>query len=394
MQQDIIIEIKSLDMDGRGVGHLQNEDGTQGKVIFVEGALPGERVSFQSYRKKPKWEAGVMTTLHSESSLRVKPKCDYFGTCGGCQWQHIDYERQLDFKRHMVAACLSDCGGFDAPPVLPTLAAPAPFGYRNHGRFSIGRRHRELGFTTHFRHRFMRIDRCPIMHPRINDVLAASQGLAQGHQLAVRFGERTGDMIVQPRQESADLPFASGQEALEEELLGRRYRISAAAFFQVNTLQAERLVDTVRSALDPRSDDVLLDLYCGVGVFGLTLAPLVRRVIGVEESAAALKDARHNARDLDNVEFLAGRTEEVLTTIHEPVTVAIVDPPRIGCRPAALEALLGLTLRRLVYVSCDASTLARDLRVLVDGGFTLQYVQPVDMFPQTYHVETVSLLTK
>ena len=153
--------------------------------------------------------------------------------------------------------------------------------------------------------------------------------------------------------------------------------------------------DTGRGApaLEPGPDDVLLDLYCGVGTFGLALAPHVRRVIGVEESAAALKDARYNARDLANVEFLAGRTEEVLAALDEPATAAIVDPPRAGCRPGALEALLRLAPRRLAYVSCDAATLARDLRVLVDGGFTLRSVQPIDMFPQTYHVETVSLLT-
>jgi 23S rRNA (uracil1939-C5)-methyltransferase len=267
------------------------------------------------------------------------------------------------------------------------------YGYRNHARFSIGRCDGELGFTTHFGHRFMRVDHCPIMSPRINEVLAATQGRARGHQLAVRVGVRTGDLLVNPAQEDADLPYESGQAWLEEELLGRRYRVSAAAFFQVNTWQAERMIDVVRAALEPGPDDVLLDLYCGVGTFGLALAPYVRRVIGVEESAAALRDARYNARDLDNAEFVAGRTEEVLAGLAEPATAAIVDPPRIGCRPGALKALLQLAPRRLVYVSCDASTLARDLRVLADGGFTLRSVQPIDMFPQTYHAETVSLLT-
>lgn len=365
-----------------------------GQKVYAAFGIPGERVALEVWERKQDRVWGRVTGVLRASPDRVPPRCSYFGVCGGCQWQHVTYERQLELKRQMVAACLTDGAGFIDPPVMPTLPAPAAYGYRNHGRFSIGRRYGELGFTTHYRHRFMRVDHCPIMHPRINDVLAASQRHARGHQLAVRVGAHTGDVLVLPRQDAPDLPYASGQTELEEELLGRRYRISAAAFFQVNTLQAERLIETVRAALDPGPEDVLLDLYCGVGTFGVALAPLVRRVIGIEESAAALKDARYNARDLANVAFLAGRTEEVLPAILEPVSAAIVDPPRIGCRIEALEALLRLAPRRLIYVSCEASTLARDLRVLAEGGFTLRSVQPVDMFPQTYHVETVSLLTK
>lgn len=362
------------------------------KKVFAAFGLPGERVELEVWERHPERIWGRVVGVVRPSPHRVEPCCDYFGSCGGCQWQHVAYTRQLEYKREMVAACLADGAGFSDPPVCPTLPAPAVYGYRNHARFSVGRRYGEVGLTTHYRHRFFRVDHCPIMHPRINEILAATQRRAQGHQLAVRLGAQTGDVLVQPAQ-APELPYDSGQAALEEELLGRRYRVSAAAFFQVNTTQAERLIETVRRALELGPADVLLDLYCGVGTFGLALAPYVRRVVGVEESAAALKDARYNARDLANVEFLAGRTEEVLAALDEPATAAIVDPPRAGCRPGALEALLRLAPRRLAYVSCDAATLARDLRVLVDGGFTLRSVQPIDMFPQTYHVETVSLLT-
>src|SRR5437763_8037556 len=365
-----------------------------GQRVFAAFGLPGERVELDVWERRPDRIWGRVVQVLRPSPHRVAPRCPFFGTCGGCQWQHVDYQQQLDVKTAMVAAQLADGAGFANPPVRPTLPSPAVYGYRNHARFSIGRRHGELGFTTHFGHRFMRVDHCPIMHPRINEGLATTQGRARGHQLAVRLGVQTGDLLVHPAQEDPDLPYESGQASLEEDLLGRRYRVSAAAFFQVNTCQAERVIEVVRAALEPGPDDVLLDLYCGVGTFGLALAPYVRRVIGVEESAAALRDARHNARDLDNVEFVAGRTEEVLAGLAEPATAVIVDPPRVGCRPGALTALLQLAPRRLVYVSCDASTLARDLRVLADGGFTLRSVQPIDMFPQTYHVETVSLLTR
>ncbi len=365
-------------------------DGSPVRALF---GLPGERVEVEVWARRDETVEGRVARVLRPSPERVDAPCPYFGQCGGCQLQHMPYERQLERKRDAVVAHLVAGAGLCAPPVLPTLPAPLTYGYRNHIRFSVGRRLGEVGFTTAHRHRFMPVDHCPIAHPRINEILAASQRRAGGHQLAIRVGTRTGDLLVNPAQEEPDLPYASGQTAFEEEILGRRYRVSAAAFFQVNTPQAERLIAVVRAALDPRGDEVLLDLYCGVGTFGLALAPLVRRVIGLEESAAALKDARYNARDLHNVEFVAGRAEEVLPALAEPAELVVVDPPRAGCRPDALAALLRLAPRKLVYVSCDAFTLARDLRVLLDGGFTLHSVQPVDMFPQTAHVETVSLLS-
>jgi 23S rRNA (uracil1939-C5)-methyltransferase len=391
---DVPLEPQTVEVELTGMGRGGEATGClDGQKVFAAFGLPGERVEVDIWERRPDRLWGRVVRVLRASPQRVAPRCPYFGTCGGCQWQHVDYQRQLDFKTEMVATHLADGAGFANPPVLPTLPSPVVYGYRNHARFSIGRRHGELGFTTHFGHRFIRVDHCPIMSPRINEVLAATQGRARGHQLAVRVGVQTGDLLVNPAQEDPDLPYESGQSWLEDELLGRRYRVSAAAFFQVNTWQAERMIEVVRAALEPGPDDILLDLYCGVGTFGLALAPYVRRVIGVEESAAALRDAHHNARKRANVEFVAGRTEEVLAGLAEPATAAIVDPPRIGCRPAALKALLQLAPRRLVYVSCDASTLARDLRVLADGGFTLCSVQPIDMFPQTYHAETVSLLT-
>lgn len=381
----IAVELSGLSPGGEATGTL---DGVPIRAAF---GLPGERVEMEVLERRGGEVIGRVTRVLRASPDRVPAPCPSFGRCGGCQWQHLAYERQLDYKRAAVVAHLEGTG-FTAPPVLPTLPAPLTYGYRNHIRFSIGRRHGEVGFTTYHQHRFMRVDHCAIAHPRINAVLAATQRVAQGHQLAVRVGTTTGNLLVNPAQPAPHLPYASGQTALEEELLGRRYRVSAAAFFQVNTPQAERLIETVRAALDPAPDNVLLDLYCGVGVFGLALAPYVRRVIGVEESAAALKDAAYNVRDLHNVEFVAGRTEEVLAALAEPADGVIVDPPRVGCRPGAIDALMRLAPRKLVYVSCDAASLARDLRLLVDGGFTLRSVQPVDMFPQTSHVETVTLL--
>jgi len=380
------VELDGIGPDGTATGMLGSD------VVSAAFGLPGERVELEVWERRDGCVSGRVSRVPRPSPDRIAPPCPYFGICGGCQWQHVTYERQLVYKRDNVRGRLAEAG-FSDVPVAPALPAPATYGYRNHARFSIGRKYGELGYATRHFHRFFRVDACPIMHPRIDEVLAATQRRAAGHQLAVRVGVHTGDLLVNPPQEGEDLPYESGQKWLEEELLGRRYRVSAAAFFQVNTLQAERLIATAGDLLDLRASDVLLDLYCGVGAFGLALVSRVRRVIGVEESAAALKDARHNAAGLTNVEFLVGRAEDVLAGLDEPVDAAIVDPPRIGCRPGALDALLRLRPRRLVYVSCDPASLARDLRILVDGGFALQKVQPVDMFPQTAHVEAVALLT-
>jgi len=213
----------------------------------------------------------------------------------------------------------------------------------------------------------------------------------------------------------------SGQTELHEEFLGRRFRVAAPAFFQVNTRREQRGPDFPSSAiverfggliskdglsiaetlvllgldrLDLRPDDVIVDAYCGVGTFAAVLAPFVRQVVGIEESPAAVKDAGENCRDLPNVRFIAGKVENVLPKLTERPTKVLLDPARVGCERPVLDALIAAELERIVYVSCEPATLARDLAILREGGYTLQSVQPLDMFPQTYHVESVSLLVR
>jgi 23S rRNA (uracil1939-C5)-methyltransferase len=185
-----------------------------------------------------------------------------------------------------------------------------------------------------------------------------------------------------------------GQEYISEILAGQGYRISASSFFQVNTPQAEELVRLVRDYLAPAGNEVLLDAYCGVGVFGLSLASKVGQVLGVEESPIAVADARFNTGLVDNAEFVEGRVEEILPSLGTPIDLAVLDPPRQGCASEALTALVELAPAQIVYVSCDPATLARDTRQLVRAGYQLMEVQPVDMFPQTYHIESVALLRR
>jgi len=185
-----------------------------------------------------------------------------------------------------------------------------------------------------------------------------------------------------------------GRNWLTEELDGRRFRISAGSFFQVNTPQTERLLEAVRQFLDPQGDETLLDLYCGVGTLALSVADRVSRVIGIESYGQAVADARANVHEGESVEFIEGRAKEVLAELDLPVEAAIVDPPRAGCADEVLRELMRLSPPRLIYVSCDPATLSRDARRLAEAGYRLEAVQPIDMFPQTYHIESVSLFLR
>jgi 23S rRNA (uracil1939-C5)-methyltransferase len=366
-----------------------------GLVVFAAYGIPGEEAVVQIERHSKDYLTGRVVEVFAPSPHRVNAPCPYFGTCGGCQWQHIDYAHQTELKARIVADQLRRIGKFQEPAVLPTIPAVETWNYRNHARFSAGRRHGDLGFTTPLRHRFLPIDRCLIMHPWINGVLERLQGKCAGlHQVAVRYGVNTGQALIHPSVEEIDPSIPSGQPWYEEELLGKRFRISGASFFQVNTLQAEVLAEVVRQKLALEQHQVLLDAYAGVGTFAVLLASYPQRVIAVEESSSAVADAVINQAGIDNISFYEGKVEAILPELTVRPDAAILDPPRVGCHPDALAAVLALAPARLVYVSCDPTTLARDLRALCDGGYRLLEVQPVDMFPQTYHIEVVATLER
>jgi 23S rRNA (uracil1939-C5)-methyltransferase len=208
--------------------------------------------------------------------------------------------------------------------------------------------------------------------------------------VAMRYGVNTSSWLIQPRLKDVDIP--TGQPHYEEELLGRRFRISSPSFFQVNTPQAERLFRVVEDSLRLDGSELVVDVFAGVGTFAVLLSPLVGRVIAIEESAAAERDAAVNVAGLSNIDWVKGRAEDVLGALADVPDAAVLDPPRTGCHRRTLEPLLRLAPRRIAYVSCDPFTLARDLRALCDGGYRLQAVRPVDMFPHTYHVECVATL--
>ncbi len=403
------ITLQLTDMAHGGDALGRNE----GKVIFVPYAMPGEEVTVEIVEDKGRYARGRLVEILSPSPHRVDPPCPHFGPgrCGGCQWQHIAYPAQLELKATVVGDQLARLGRLPDVPVRRPIPSPSPWQYRNHVQFAVtvdG----QLGFVATDGRQVETVEVCYLLHPLLEELFAAldleQPGLAR---LSLRSGINTGDQMMifethddLPPALESDLPVSCvlllsdgtpinliGNNHVTELVAGRRFRISATSFFQVNTAAAEKLVGVVGEYLAPAGDEVLLDAYCGVGTFALSLADKVGQVIGIEEDAGAVADARLNAEGMANVEFIEGSVETILPRLERPIGLAVLDPPRQGCKPEALAALIELSPHRFLYVSCDPATLARDAHKLADGGYQLVEVQPVDIFPQTYHVESVAL---
>lgn len=380
----------TLDAMGELGDAVAQHDGAR---VYVFGGIPGEEVVAEVVRSQRSRIAARVVRATLPSPHRVEPPCPYFGTCTGCQWQHISYEEQLRLKWRAVRQAMAETGGMPDAPVAPVVPAPEPFGYRNHARFTIGPEG-TLGFVNRHTRRFVRIDRCLIMHPWINQAMSQLQGhCGETTQLSIRYGVNTGRWLIQPPLRDAHITLESGQKHYEEALDASRFRVSAASFFQTNTAQAEHMAHLVRKRLALTGDETVVDAYAGVGTFAALVAADARRVIAVEDSPAAVQDAQVNVEGMPNVELVRGRTERVLHTLDEPPHALILDPPRVGCHPTALKAALFRPPRRVVYVSCDPQALARDLRVLCHGPFVLDEVLPIDLFPQTHHIECIATLT-
>lgn len=388
------IDLETGEFDERGLATAEYN----GAPVTISGAIPGERVSARVVKIFHDRVACLAEKITDGSEHRVDPECRYFGECSGCQWQHIDYAEQLQIKRTAVIRALSSYTGFGDVEVLDTVPSPKQYRYRNHARFTVGRGDESgvAGYMNADSRSLVRIDECMIMDDRINETLSRLQGrLDRMTQFSIRVGSNTGDQIIQPLLPAAIQDVPSGRQKYVEKVRDATFQVAASSFFQVNTAQLSRVIDEVVELLDLGCDDTLVDLYCGVGTFARLLAPFVKEVIGIEESASAVEDARLNCADVDNVSFIEAKAELAAVELADSgqrVDVAIIDPPRIGCGPDALNALHKLAPRRILMVSCNPITMARDLDVLCRSGFKLVSVRPVDMFPQTRHVESLALL--
>jgi 23S rRNA (uracil1939-C5)-methyltransferase len=401
------LTVTTMAFGGEALGHHE------GKVVFVPYAIPGEEVKICIEQEKKDWARAALVEISRPSKDRIAAPCPYFGPglCGGCQWQHIAYERQLALKEEIAADQLRRIGRLSDPPVRPALAVGEPFHYRNHMQFSVAPDGR-LGLLRAQSHSVIPIDECPLLHPLLGVLYhALAAGDRNLRRVIVRGGVESGDRMVilegrrgKPPTLDLALPVSvvlhvpgkpplvrRGSPFIQERVLERTFRISPESFFQVNTKGAEALVRLVREFLAPDGRGTLLDLYCGVGLFGLSLAGEVERVVAIDESASAIEDSAFNARGLSNVTLEGGDVAEVLGRLGGPVQRVVLDPPRSGVGREVLKALSRLEAGRIAYVSCDPATLARDGAFLAGLGYRLEAVQPVDLFPQTYHIETVSL---
>ena len=364
-----------------------------GRDVFVFGGIPGETVAAEVVAIRRKYIAAQIVSVIQATPDRVDPPCSYFGQCTGCQWQHLSYQAQLDAKTAIVDDALRRVGNFHQPPVLDAIPSPKPLGYRNHARFNIWRSTGGLGFTHRERRRFVRVDRCLLMNDRTNELLEQLQDrCAETSALSIRASDATGDYLVQPTLKNPDVPIPTGQKRYREAVNGREFQVASPSFFQVNVEQAGKLAELAIDALGLSGNETVIDAYAGVGAFSALLAPHAARVIGIEESTAAVADAEENVADLPNVEFITGKVEDVLPSLAVVPDAVILDPSRTGCQANVLETLLDLMPPRIAYVSCNPQTLARDLAVLA-RRYRTESVQPVDMFPQTHHVECLASLS-
>lgn len=396
------------------------EHTSQTLTVRVPAGLPGEHVTIaveapptpptrrRARRWKPRPPRVWITEIHQPSPLRTQAPCPVFGTCGGCQLQHMQYQAQLEWKREVVYQLLHDIGGFVDPPLLPTEPCAIPWHYRNHMRFSVNRSG-QPGLTARGTHRVLPLSACPIAHERINQALhVLSQQANARPQALIRCSAVSNQIMLQPApspdvtQQLTDAGLDLQAETMEEVLGGQPFRIRPSSFFQTNTAQAEKMARMVIhglfQAVTPPTGGAhsmtIIDAYCGVGTFALLLAPYADKVIAIEESASAIKDAQWNLRHASNVEILKGKVEDILPTLATLIDGLVIDPPRAGCQQVVLDALIQHPVAKIVYVSCEPSTLARDLNILchVHPTYRLQSVQPLDMFPQTAHIECIAVL--
>jgi len=382
----ITVRVDGLVFGGAAIAHLED-----GRVAFVSYAAPGELVEASVEHVHADYVEAATTTVIEPSPDRVKPRCPLFGECGGCQLQHLAYPAQLAAKEAIVREQMRRIGHLDDATVRPIVGAADPWGYRNHVRFSTGKKWGDVGFITRRGRGLLKVESCPIADPFVNELLPKLQGKGRGlHQVQVRHNAKTGDYLVSPAV--PDLELTSGQKWYEEELGGERFRVSASAFFQVNNAQAEEMVRLVGEAL-PQGGRLLVDAFAGVGTFAVIFADRFDRVVAIEESHSAAKDALANMAATANVEMKPGKVEDLLPLLDAAPDAILLDPPRPGCAPAVLQAIAEFRPGVVVYVSCNPATLARDLRVLVDSGYVVDQVTPLDMFPQTGHIECVSRLS-
>ena len=448
-KNDLIdIDITGMTAQGAGVGHWE------GMAVFTPLTAPGDRARVRVVKVAKSYAFGRLEELLSPSPDRVEPDCPCFAQCGGCCYRHIRYEAELNIKEARVRDALERIGGFSGLPMRPILGAASRDGYRNKALLPLGVKKDgslSMGFYAVNSHRIVDCQRCLLQPEEFNRAMEAFRQWAAAYgdpvydegshsgkmrRLYLRMGEQSGQMlacvvvngnglhheqelveqlkaavpglasvVINSNRERTNVALGKkcrtiyGTDTIEDRLCGLRFQLSPLSFYQVNRGQAERLYGLAGEYAQLTGEELLLDLYCGAGTIGLSLAGKARRLLGVEIIPEAVENARENARlnGIENGEFFCGDAAEaaqMLAQRGERPDVIVLDPPRKGCSPELVETVAQFGPRRVVYVSCDPATLARDLKLFAQLGYPPVEAAPVDMFPGTAHVETVVLLSK
>lgn len=446
---NIVVTIKRIGINGEGVGYYRR------KAVFIHGALPGEVVKAKVTRSENKFIEALVKHVEKKSAERVSPPCPVYDKCGGCQIQHLSPKGQGLAKEDIVKEAFARYANLPNIKIKPILSMEHPWGYRNKAQLQLGLEKGNViaGLYAPESHELVDIAGCPIQHPKLNEAIATTISILQKlktpvikaqaraadgyvRTVVVRYGFQSNELqltlvttnenipqldkiVTELRLHIADLTGISmnintkntslvfgpktvllwGSQHMEESLGEVKFNLSPRAFYQLNPMQTVSLYETVRAFAGLTGKESVVDAYCGTGTIGLWLAPYAKEIRGIESIQEAVMDAKNNAKnnDMDNVSFYEGYAEELLPRWvkkgYKP-DIIVADPPRTGLDSRFIEAVLYAKPGKLIYVSCNPSTLAKDCKLLLDGGYKIESVQPVDMFPQTSQVECVTLLVR
>jgi 23S rRNA (uracil1939-C5)-methyltransferase len=402
------IQLEKFTYGGDAMGRLPDS-----RAIFVPFGLPGERVRVKLVEEKKNFARGEIVKFLEASPDRINAKCKHFGECGGCHYQNLPYEKQTQAKTDILIDQLKRIGKIENPPVKEMVACPNPWNYRNHVQFSLNQGGR-LGFQASGSNKVIPITECHLPEPSINELWHQLEFEPDTNieRVSLRAGMKDDLMLVFESEipETPELEIEAGisvTHVYEENtivlagsdhilmhVLYRDFKVSAASFFQVNTVMAEKMVEHLLACLPISPSTTLLDVYCGVGLFSAFIAPNCGRVIGIESSESSCEDFAVNLDEFNNVELYEGEAEDVIPYLEAKADIVLVDPPRAGLDKSVVDGILKLSPSLIAYVSCDPSTLARDAARLIYGGYTLKEVMPFDLFPQTYHIESISIFER
>lgn len=403
------VEMEKMVFGGDCLGRLPD-----GRAVFVPFVLPGETVRVELTEEKKRFARARPVEILTASPDRISPRCIHFGECGGCQYQHLDYAKQLHLKEALLRDQFQRIAHIENPPIQPIIPSPDPWHYRNHVQFHLGQGG-ELGFIHADGEHLLIIEECHLPQPEISALwpqleLGPESGV---YRLGIRQDSFDDIMLIlegddpSPPEFSEDIPVSAvytppearltvlaGDDHLVYTLLERHFQVSARSFFQVNTPMAEKMISHLLDNLDLTENTRVIELYAGVGLFSAFIAPQIGHLTAIESSGSACHDFVTNLNEFDNVTLYEAQAEDVLPTLDLPVDLLIMDPPRAGLAPAVHDALAKIQPAQIAYISCDPATLARDTKRILGNGYQLQSLTPFDLFPHTGHIECVVLMSR